>query len=304
LKKPVSNTAASVRARLLNVAATTREDYNVLLVRYALERLLYRLSVSKHRNRFVLKGAMLFVVWRGALHRATRDLDLLGFGDPAPTAVEEAMRELCAVVVDDDGLVFDPASVRAEAIRPEEEYGGVRVTLRAMLGTAKLDLQVDVGFGDAITPAAVETSFPSILGQKPALIKAYPRETVVAEKIEAIVSRGLLNSRLKDYYDLLFLAESYAFKGTELVDAVRATLGRRKTAVPSGIPEGLSQAYASDPIKQSMWSVLIKKSGLVTEKHSLPEVVGEVSKFVLPVLEAAHGEQPFNRNWAAGGPWR
>jgi hypothetical protein len=230
---------------------------------------------------------MLFVLWRGAPHRVTRDLDLLSFGDPDPRAVTATLRDVCTVVVEDDGLVFPPASVQAREIKPGDRYRGVRVTLRAMLGTARLDLRVDVGFGDAVAPAPVRATFPSILGQSPALLRVYPREAVMAEKVEAILSRGLLNSRLKDYFDPLFLAERFSFEGEALLASVRATLTRRATPLPEGVPEGLSRSYATDRTKQSMWAAFLRKSGITSETRGLPEVIDSVSRFVLPVLDAA-----------------
>ena len=213
----MKNPAASVHARLAQRRTKTGEDYNVLLVRFTLERLLYRLSISMHREQFVLKGAMLFALWEPEMHRATRDLDLLGFGQSTPERLADIFRELCNLEVEADGVVFDPRSVACEDIRAQDEYAGIRVKLRATLGKAVVPLQVDVGFGDALPVAPEEITFPVMLGMAAPKLRAYSRETVVAEKLEAIVKLGMLNSRFKDYFDLHYLAQKFPFDGALLV---------------------------------------------------------------------------------------
>jgi hypothetical protein len=208
-KKPLTNVAASVRARLLQLAKQGGEDFHYVLTRYALERLLVRLVRSPYRTVFVLKGAMLFRSWSPTLHRPTKDLDLLGSGAPDLDRLAGIFRDLCAVAVEDDGLMLDPKSVAARRIKEDAEYEGVRITMRASIGTAKLELQIDVGFGDAVTPAASEIDFPTLLGAEPVRILAYPRETVVAEKVEAMVHLGIANSRMKDFSDVWFLAQNF-----------------------------------------------------------------------------------------------
>ena len=183
-EKPVNNVSASVRQRLMNLRQAGREDYNVLLMQYAIERFLYRLSKSGLAESFVVKGAMLFRVWSGAMHRPTKDLDLLGYGEGTPAAVAEAVRQVIATHVADDGLVFDPDSVTATEIREEQEYGGIRVKLVAMLGNARIPMQIDVGFGDAITPEAAIRPYPTLLNTDAPELRMYPPETVVAEKLE------------------------------------------------------------------------------------------------------------------------
>lgn len=220
---PLKNIAASVRQRLLERSRQRGEDFQFILSRYASERLLYRLSVSPHREGFVLKGALLFLLWGGELHRPTRDLDLLGFGDSSVAALEKVFRELCATTVEDDGLVFVAESVVAGQIREDQEYGGVRVKLVAMLERAKIPMQVDIGFGDAITPAARWHNYPTLLDAPPPRLRTYPRETVVAEKLEAMVSLGMSNSRMKDFYDVAVLARQFDFDGARSAVSSRAT---------------------------------------------------------------------------------
>ncbi|HWN68673.1 MAG TPA: nucleotidyl transferase AbiEii/AbiGii toxin family protein [Haliangium sp.] len=236
MTKPPKDIGASVRARLLRIARERREDFQLLLTRYANERLLYRLSMSPHGSRFVLKGAALFTLWTGRPHRSTRDLDLLGFGEPTEQHVRSVFEQIIGLDVGDDGVVFDPSSLDVGLIREEQEYGGFRVTLRARVTSAQVRLQVDVGFGDAITPAAAMVDFPPLLDFPPPRLRAYPRETVVAEKLEAMVQLGLANSRMKDFFDIVVLSRMFEFDGVVLVDAIRATFQRRTTPSPLGCP--------------------------------------------------------------------
>lgn len=228
--------AASIRQRLLNRARAEGGDFQALLTRYVLERFLYRLGESPHRERFVVKGAMLFVLWEGDLHRTTRDLDLLGSGPSAIADVERAVREVLAAEVEDDGVAFDPGTVRGDLIREEQEYEGVRVTAEARVGNARVRLKIDVGFGDTVTPEAEEATFPTLLDAPPPVLRAYPKETVVAEKLQAMVALGILNIRMKDFYDVWHLSRHDAFDGPTLTGAVRATFERRGTPLPGGAP--------------------------------------------------------------------
>lgn len=226
------NVGESVRARLLQRSRDGRMDFQVLLTRYALERLLYRLSQSAYRHRFVLKGAMLFAVWVAAPFRPTRDLDLLGYGENSPEAIREAFRAICEQAVADDGVAFDVDGIEATPIREDLEYGGVRVRTCATIAAARIPIQVDVGFGDAITPGAVEIDYPTLLDAPAPHLHAYPIETVVAEKLHALVTRGITNSRLKDFYDLWLISESFELERTPLAAAIRQTFARRNTELP------------------------------------------------------------------------
>lgn len=298
-----SNRAASVRQRLLNRARAEGDDFQALLTRYVLERFLYRLGQSDHRNRFVVKGAMLFVAWEGNLHRMTRDLDLLGFGPSAIAEVEEAIRVVLSTEVEDDGLQFDVASVRGTLIREDQIYEGVRVNAEVRLGTARIRLKIDVGFGDAVTPAPVDAAFPTLLDTPPPVVRVYPKETVVAEKLQAMVLLGMLNSRMKDFYDLAHLARHPAFEGHLLVEAVRTTFDRRGTPLPAGIPVGLTEQFVEDGGKRAQWAAFVGRSRL-GETASLSEVVAELRAFLVPVLSAAQKTRPLDQQWKPGGPWR
>lgn len=256
------NVAASVRARLLNVAKAQGVDFNQVLVRFALERILYRLANSTHADRFLLKGALLFTLWYDMPHRTTRDADLLGFGPSDPSTVGETFRDIAAVAVD-DGIEFDPASVTAEEIRKEAGYGGVRVIIAGELAKARRKTQIDVGFGDAVTPAPVDSVYPVLLDDLPApRLRAYPTYTVVAEKLHAIALLGMTNSRLKDYFDLSVLLERETLDTELLAKAIKATFERRGMAVPAALPIGLSDEFANDSSRQALWLAFLKKNEL------------------------------------------
>jgi len=293
----MKNLAASIHARLAQRRAKTGEDYNVLLVRFTLERLLYRLSRSQHREQFILKGAMLFALWEPALHRVTRDLDLLGFGHPTPERLADIFREWCRLEVEADGVDFDARSVVCEDIRAQDEYAGIRVKLRATLGKAIVPLQVDVGFGDALPVAPEEITFPVLLGMAAPKLRAYARETVVAEKLEAIVKLGMLNSRFKDYFDLHFLAQKFPFEGALLAKSIAGTFARRGTAFPEGLPAGLTPMFATDPAKMRGWQAFWKKAGLKDEPPALASVVQLLVGFLERPLESAVNGKPLPATW-------
>jgi predicted nucleotidyltransferase component of viral defense system len=280
-----ANVAASVRARLLNVAKAQGVDFNQVLVRFALERILYRLAQSQHAERFLLKGALLFTLWYDMPHRATRDADLLGFGASDLDAVAQTFREIAAVAVD-DGMAFDPASVMVEEIRKEAGYGGVRVVIAGELAKARCKTQIDVGFGDAVTPAPVDSVYPVLLDDLPApRLRTYPTYTVVAEKLHAIALLGMTNSRLKDYFDLSVLIERETLDCKLLAEAIRATFERRGMAVPGTLPIGLSDEFAHDPSRQALWLTFLKKNELAPEP--LSAIVERLRSALTPALNRA-----------------
>ncbi|WP_299791975.1 nucleotidyl transferase AbiEii/AbiGii toxin family protein [Ramlibacter sp.] len=241
-----------MRQRLLNLAHARGQPLELLLTRYALERLLHRLSLSPHRNRFVLKGALLVTTWFDEPHRATRDLDLLGFGDPSEDALVVVFREVMAIMLD-DGVSFDTAKLQIQPIREGLEYGGSRLRTTAALAGARIPIVVDVGFGDAVEPGVEDIDLPVLLDLPSPRLRAYPPETVIAEKLHAIVILGLANSRMKDYYDVWMLLRRFELDPGRLRRAIEATFARRITPLPTAIPEGLSDAFAEDPGKQALW---------------------------------------------------
>lgn len=279
------NLAASVRARLLNVAKAQESDFNQVLVRFALERILYRLTQSKYADRFLLKGALLFTLWYDMPHRATRDADLLGFGASDLESVAQVFREIASVAVD-DGIVFDPASVTVEEIRKEAGYGGVRVVISGELAKARCKTQIDVGFGDAVTPGPVDSVYPVLLDDLPApRLRAYPTYTVVAEKVHAIALLGMTNSRVKDYFDLSVLLERETFDVDLLALAIKATFERRDMAVPAELPVGLTDEFAHDVSRQALWQSFVRKNEL--DPESLPAIVGRLRLALEPALRRA-----------------
>lgn len=267
----MNSVAASVRARLLNVAKAQGVDFNQVLVRFALERILYRLSQSEHADHFLLKGALLFTLWYDMPHRTTRDADLLGFGASDLESVTQTFRDIASVAVD-DGIVFDPASVAADEIRKDAGYAGARIFISGELARARCKTQIDIGFGDAVTPGPVDATYPVLLADLPApRLRTYPVYTVVAEKLHAIALLGMTNSRLKDYLDLSVLLDREALDTDLLAQAIKATFERRGMAVPAGLPVGLTDEFAHDPSRQALWQAFIKKNELALEP--LPTIV-------------------------------
>lgn len=301
----LANVAASVRQRLLNRARAQGEDYQVLLTRYVLERFLYRLSRSPYQDRFVVKGAMLFLLWEGEFHRTTRDLDLLAYGSSEIAHLEATVREICTIAVEEeDGVVFRPETVRGRAIREDQIYDGVRLTVEAHLGSARLPLQIDIGFGDAIIPIPAQEDFPVLLNFPAPTLPVYPKETVVAEKFQAMVELGITNSRMKDFYDLWYLSRHFAFDGPTLAQAIKATFERRGTPLPSERPLALTAEFAEDPAKQTQWNAFLRRGGLKTEAMTLQEVIKALNGFVWPPASATATETSFDAAWQPHGPWR
>ena len=296
------NLAASVHARLKNVGRDTKRDFNVLLIRYALERFLYRISRSDHRDSFVLKGALLFVAWENAVERPTRDLDLLTFADPDIAGVEQVFREICGVDVKPDGLLFDPSTVSGSVIREGAIHDGVRMTFTARLGSARNQLQVDVGFGDAVVPPPSRLDFPVLLDQDPPRILAYPPEAVVAEKFHAMITLGMANSRLKDYYDIWRMLETTQFDMSRIVAALTATFNKRETKMPIDEPEGLSREFAR--LRAEAWERLPKRFELRDDLPPLGEVIQRIHVFLMPVVEAITAGGNVNKRWAPEKGWQ
>lgn len=283
--------AASIRQRLLDVARAEGRVHEVVLVRYALERLLYRLSISPHRDRFALKGGVLVTQWIHGGNRETRDVDFLGFGESTPNVLKATFAEIMATAAD-DALAFDVGALRAEQIREGMEYEGVRLRTTAYLDRTRITVTVDIGFGDAVAPKLELMNYPSILGMEEALIQAYPPAAVVAEKFQAIVALGLINGRMKDYYDLWAILQALDIQADDLDAAISATFDRRKTAIPSVRPDGLSQAFVDDAARQRQWRNYALSIGLDTV--SLAEVVDAAWELVGPscmrLTSAADGQ--------------
>lgn len=280
---------ASVRDRLLALSREQRIDFQILLTRYALERLLWRLGASDWRDRFILKGAMLMTSWFDAPHRPTRDIDFLGYGDPAPESVLAVFQEICAIARD-DGVIFETGGFSIDRIREETEYGGLRLKGVALIDGARVRIVIDVGFGDATEPEPEELDYPVLLDQPAPRLRGYARETVIAEKLQAMVMLGLANTRMKDYFDILTLLDAQPPDHDRLVRAIRATFTRRRTAIPAEVPDGLSGVFATDPERMRQWDRFT--ADLVASPISLVDVVARLREALMPVFDAVRGENP------------
>ena len=280
-----NNSPASVRQRLLNLAREKGQVFDVVLVAYGLERLMYRLSISEHRDSFVLKGGMLVTLWIGDENRVTRDADFLGFGDASEERLISVFSEVVSQQVD-DGLIYDIDNLTARAIREEQQYDGIRLRTVANLGKTRIPIVVDVGFGDATIAPDLTIEYPTLLDMPAISIRAYPPASVVAEKFHAVVLLGLVNSRMKDYYDLWAILNSQAIETSELVDAIAATFSRRETDVPSTVPAGLTDAFSADPLKTQQWATYTASISL--EGLSLEDAIAFIWTNLAPVCERLH----------------
>ena len=277
--------AASVRARLLNIAKSEGSNFNQLLIRYALERFLYRLSQSAHADRFLLKGALLFTLWYDMPHRPTRDADLLGFGPSDLQSIGQTFRDIASIAVD-DGITFDPESVTAEDIRKEAGYAGARVVITGELAKARCKTQIDIGFGDAVTPDPVQSEYPVLLKDFPApRLRTYPVYTVISEKLHAIALLGMTNSRVKDYLDLSVMLDRESLNMNTLAQAISATFTRRGMVVPTDLPMGLSDEFAADPSRQALWAAFVRKNDLAM--IPLADVVTRIRSALEPAMGLA-----------------
>jgi hypothetical protein len=292
---------ASVRQRLLNQSRAQARPFQELLQYFAMERFLYRLANSSVVDHFVLKGALLLTAWQAPLSRPTMDIDLAGRTSNELDHISEVVRSVCSVRAEPDGIEFDTTSIEVARIKEGAEYEGVRVAFIATLAKARIPMQIDIGFGDVIVPAPTQVEYPTLLDFPAPVLLAYPKETVVAEKLESLTKLGLLNSRMKDYYDLALLSRLYSFDGAVLVEAVRATFRHRDTPIEID-PIGLTQAYYADSARSLQWRAFIRRSRFTEHPKDLEQLVAEVRRFAVPLLTAASARGSVFR-WDAGGPW-
>jgi len=293
----------SVRQRLLNKSRTQGRPFQELLQYFAMERFLYRLAKSPYSDRFVLKGALLLTAWRAPQSRPTMDIDLEGQVNNQLDHVKEVVATICGVGVEPDGIAFNRTSIEVSRIKEDADYEGVRVQFHATLARARVPMQLDIGFGDVITPEPTNIEYPSLLDFPAPVLRAYPKETVVAEKLEALTALGLLNSRMKDFYDLALLSRMYPFQGERLVKAISATFRNRGTTIEAE-PIGLTQAYCDDPARAIQWRAFVRRSRFDEEAGDLARLVTEIRQFALPVLTAAAAGNPFGLRWKPSGPWQ
>ena len=305
MTRSVKNVAASVRDRLLQDTKRKRGNFQLALRRYLVERFLYRLGQSEHREHFVLKGAMLFVLWDTAVDRPTKDLDLAGFWANDAASLLIAIREILAIPCPEDGITFAADTVTVEPIRHRTEYHGFRLQVVGELAAARISLQIDVGFGDAIEPPAVFETYPVVLDAPAPRIRAYPREVSIAEKLHAMVSLGLENSRLKDFYDVYYLSSHFAFTGDRLAAAITATFTRRKASKLESWPVALTGSFYEDPERAEQWRRFLHRAKLGTETPGEFALIGErIRAFLEPPLHATKLGQAYAAAWPPGGPWQ
>ena len=295
--------AASIKARLLNQAKARREDFGRTLTRFAAERLLYRLGASPARERCLLKGASLLGVWLPDPYRATRDVDVLASGPSDAGTIRALLQDICAIPCPEDGIQFDLSKLTIGPIRPDQEEAGTRARFLAFLGTARITVQVDLGFGDAVVPEEIE--YPTMLDRLPApRLRAYPREASIAEKFEAMVKLGTQNSRMKDFHDLWALSTSFAFDGPRLCQAVAACFERRATPWTADAPAVLTPAFYLAAEPAARWSHYLASGAVLVLPPASFDVIGEsIRRFLRPVRDQVVAEEPFAGMWPAGGPW-
>jgi len=301
-REPAKNASASIRARLLALAQSRGEDFQRILGKYAIERFLHRLGQSRYRDSFVLKGATLFTLWTGDTHRPTKDLDLLGRGSSAIEEVEETIRAIC-MLQEDDGLLFNGQSVHGTKIKEDDEYEGVRVTFHAILAGARIPMQIDIGFGDAVYPGPEFASFPVLLPMEPPVIRAYPREATIAEKFNAMVVLEIRNSRMKDFYDIWFMATTWKFEMQTLRKAIFASFEQRGVAVPDGVPFALTEEFLNDPQKKLQWSAFVGRLNTGNKTPSLDEIGSLLRAFLLPCVPAATPASATSMQWKPNLGW-
>lgn len=294
---------ASVRQRLLNQSRAQNRPFQELLQYFAMERFLYRLARSPHADRFILKGALLLTAWRAPLSRPTMDIDLAGRTNNQLDHIQELVGAVCEIAVDPDGIEFNRASIDVSRTKEDADYEGVRVQFHANLARARIPMQLDIGFGDVITPGPAEIEYPTLLNFPAPVLQAYPRETVVAEKLEAVTALGLLNSRIKDYYDLAVLSRMYPFEGERLAQAISATFRHRGSTIEAE-PIGLTRAYCDDRARTLQWRAFVRRSRFGEAAGDLTHLVDEVRLFALPVLSVIASDNPFNLRWEPSGSWK
>jgi len=298
------NRAESVRQRLRNLLRKRGEDMRFGLERYAIERFLYRLGLSVHRERFVLKGATLFALWGGPIYRPTRDLDFTGYGSAEQENVLTALRDICITSTTEDQLVFHPDTLAAEPIRDDSEYHGLRIRLDASLATSRIPIRIDIGFGNAIEPPPQEAEYPTLLDDPPPHIRAYPPEAVVAEKLHTMVVLGERNSRYKDFYDLHVLAQQFHFDREQLSRAIAATFERRRTPIDTALPAALAPRFYSDGARAQQWRTYITRNSLPGASTDFAAIGEALRIFLGPVWSAlVTTDDLMASTWLPGGPW-
>ncbi len=303
MKKEIKNIEASVRAKLTNKAEETNRPFSEILQYYAMERFLYRLSQTEHIDKFILKGALMFTVWQVPLRRTTMDIDLLGRLENQISKIESIIKDVCRQKVAPDGFIFDVATIKCQKIKEGADYEGVRVKFMGFLERARVSMQIDVGFGDAIYPKPQVIDYPVILDFPKPHLKGYPIETVIAEKFEAMVKLGSANSRMKDFYDLWLLIRQFDFEGESLARAIEKTFTHRKTVMPGKPPLFAEEIYNEESNRQVLWSTFLTKNKIKNAPVTLSEVAKLIEAFLEKPIKALAQKRGFDGKWKAPGPW-
>ncbi|HEC93030.1 MAG TPA: nucleotidyl transferase AbiEii/AbiGii toxin family protein [Candidatus Atribacteria bacterium] len=304
MKKDIKNLQASVKARLQNNAKETNRPFSEILQYYGMERFLYRFSCSKYTDKFVLKGALMFTVWQVPERRTTLDIDFLANYDKRIATIEKIVKEICNVSVTPDGLVFDAGTIKGQRIKEEMEYEGVRVKFIGLLGRSRIPMQIDVGFGDAVYPAPKVIDYPVILDFPKPHLRGYPPESIVSEKFEAMVKLGLLNSRMKDFYDIWLMMHQFSFNGLNLVEALKKTFKRRKTALPKDKPFFVEEIYDEKSDRQTLWRAFLKKGDIKLAPERLSDTAREIENFLTEPVDAINSNYEFHKVWDISGIWK
>lgn len=304
MTKEIKNIEASVRAKLHNKRKEAGIPFAEILRNYAMERFLYRFSQSEFSDKFILKGALLFTVWEVTDRRTTLDIDLLAHYSNKITEIEKVVKNICKVNVQPDGIHFDANSVSGTKIKEDADYEGVRVKFIGFLGKSKIPMQIDIGFGDIIHPAPKKIKYPVILDFPAPKLKGYSIESVVSEKFEAMVKLGLLNSRMKDFFDLWLMIRRFNFKGTNLTEALKKTFNHRKTALPEKKPLFAEEIYDENSDRQVLWKAFLTKGQIKHAPEKLGTTAKAIEKFLIKPLTAMAKGEKFNSQWNASGPWK
>lgn len=291
------NIGHSVFQKLLNLSKEKEEDFNYLLLRYCIERLLFRLSKSSFADKFILKGASLFLIWQGSSPRVTRDADLMSFGSPDVSRLRQIFVEISQIPCLEDGIFFQEDSIKASPIREDQLYGGIRITMKGKLAQAVIPVQVDIGFGDSIIPAPEQVSFPTLLDAPVPELYAYTRYSVVSEKFHAMVVLGIANSRIKDFFDIWMLNNSFDFAGDILSEAVKTTFDRRQTKIPKNLPFAFSKEFSEDQQKQIQWKAFLRKTKPGAIPESFQAVIENLVKFLMPIVEVLRKKESLEKTW-------
>lgn len=304
MKKDIINIQASIRAQLQNKAKETNRPFAEVLQYYGMERFLYRFSRSKYADKFILKGALLFTVWQISERRTTLDIDFLARYDNKVLSIEAVVRDICSVPVDADGLIFDSETVQGRKIKEDADYEGVRVKFIGFLERSRIHMQIDVGFGDIIYPKSQAIDYPIILSLPKPHLKGYPVESVVSEKFEAMVKLGLLNSRMKDFYDIWLMIRQFNFNGSDLAEALKRTFEHRKTNLPVGKPLFAEEIYDEKSDRQTLWKAFLRKGNIKHAPDRLATTAKEIENFLIKPLDAINKMQEFVGEWKAQGAWK